>query len=314
LRIETKKKRGCQMQMATNTPVPGRGGRHNGSTRGRAAAFVRTGIQTIAVLLDASDAGKTRLHLTAHLAGALKASVTGIGLLPHVTDVSPLLLPSTLPVAELPEVTATAALEQTFRDRMMAVAGVTYDWQVIDRTSVAEMVGHAKRADLTVIGQRKAGSHDGPNFGPEEIVVATGCPTIITPYACPVESIGSRILIAWDGSREVVRAMRDALPLMRDAAQITVLEIDRSTKAGPDYPDAQAAAASLARHGIQAFAENAITAGMRMSDLILNRLADLGADLLIAGLYHHSRTREALFGGVSVELLKTLTVPTLVSH
>jgi len=49
-------------------------------------------------------------------------------------------------------------------------------------------------------------------------------------------------------------------------------------------------------------------------DLLLSRAADLDADLIVAGAYHHSQLREALFGGVTRDLLDHMTVPVLMSR
>jgi nucleotide-binding universal stress UspA family protein len=36
--------------------------------------------------------------------------------------------------------------------------------------------------------------------------------------------------------------------------------------------------------------------------------------MIVAGVYHHSRLRERLLGGVSRDLLDHMTVPVLMSH
>jgi nucleotide-binding universal stress UspA family protein len=54
--------------------------------------------------------------------------------------------------------------------------------------------------------------------------------------------------------------------------------------------------------------------GLAVSDILLSRAADLAADLIVTGCYHHSQLREALIGGVSRELLQHMTVPVLMSH
>jgi nucleotide-binding universal stress UspA family protein len=46
----------------------------------------------------------------------------------------------------------------------------------------------------------------------------------------------------------------------------------------------------------------------------LSRLADLGADLLVMGAYGHSRVRELLLGGATRAVLRSMTVPVLMSH
>lgn len=38
--------------------------------------------------------------------------------------------------------------------------------------------------------------------------------------------IGARIVIAWNGSREVRRAVNDAMPFLAAAAQVTILTVD----------------------------------------------------------------------------------------
>jgi nucleotide-binding universal stress UspA family protein len=42
--------------------------------------------------------------------------------------------------------------------------------------------------------------------------------------------------------------------------------------------------------------------------------ADMGADMIVMGAYGHSRLREMVLGGVSREMLQTMTVPVLMSH
>jgi nucleotide-binding universal stress UspA family protein len=46
----------------------------------------------------------------------------------------------------------------------------------------------------------------------------------------------------------------------------------------------------------------------------LSRAANLAADMIVAGAYHHSPLRESVFGGVSRGLLDHMTVPVLMSH
>jgi nucleotide-binding universal stress UspA family protein len=53
---------------------------------------------------------------------------------------------------------------------------------------------------------------------------------------------------------------------------------------------------------------------LAVSDVLLSRAADLAADLIVAGGYHHSQLREVLVGGVSRNLLQHMTVPVLMSH
>jgi nucleotide-binding universal stress UspA family protein len=70
----------------------------------------------------------------------------------------------------------------------------------------------------------------------------------------------------------------------------------------------------LQRHAIKASGRATLGGDVPISDLLLSRAADLDADMIVAGAYHHSPIREALLGGVSRELLRHMTVPVLMSH
>jgi nucleotide-binding universal stress UspA family protein len=48
--------------------------------------------------------------------------------------------------------------------------------------------------------------------------------------------------------------------------------------------------------------------------VLLNRAADLGADLLVVGAYGHSRVCELILGGVTRTLLRQMTLPALMTH
>ena len=48
--------------------------------------------------------------------------------------------------------------------------------------------------------------------------------------------------------------------------------------------------------------------------MILSRAADDIADMIVMGAYGHARWREVVFGGVTLHMLKHMTVPVLMSH
>jgi nucleotide-binding universal stress UspA family protein len=51
-----------------------------------------------------------------------------------------------------------------------------------------------------------------------------------------------------------------------------------------------------------------------VAPMLLSRVADFQADLLVMGGYGHSRMREIILGGVTREILRSMTVPTMLSH
>ena len=70
----------------------------------------------------------------------------------------------------------------------------------------------------------------------------------------------------------------------------------------------------LARHGAKVELKRIVRAETDVANIILSHAADTSADLLVMGGYGHSRLREFILGGVTREILASMTVPTLLSH
>lgn len=194
-------------------------------------------------------------------------------------------------------------------------------WEVIEVDSLAavETTIHrrARCADLTVVAQVGLGEQvaDRPGTLPDRLVLESGRPMLVVPPALSFPTVGRRVLVAWNQSREAARALADAMPMLRRAEQVWVLTIDEhsGSRPGPDLRVAQAVA-YLAEHGVAAKGLHDATGQISASDILLSRVSDLTADLLVLGAYGHSRRRELVMGGVTRDLLSHMTVPVLMSH
>jgi len=51
-----------------------------------------------------------------------------------------------------------------------------------------------------------------------------------------------------------------------------------------------------------------------VASTILSHAADVGADFIVMGGYGHSRLREFILGGVTRDILRSMTVPALMAH
>lgn len=150
---------------------------------------------------------------------------------------------------------------------------------------------------------------------PERLALESGRPTIIVPNAGRFLTCGKRVLVAWNGRREAVRALFDALPMLERAEAVRVLSVNPDqTGAGVTGASNTEIAAALARHGVKCETAQSVTAGIEVGDDLLNRAADFSADLIVMGCYGHTRFREFVFGGASRAILQHMTVPVLMSH
>jgi nucleotide-binding universal stress UspA family protein len=284
-------------------------------------------IRDILVSLDSSASSAARLRLALALATSRKARLTAVYVLPEPRSTAPpiglrLLPPSTqawMPAsaAEPPRDPERAdEIESEFRSELRG-RGIEGEWYLLDERNLQEFVEYANTVDLTILGQQSsgAGGDSVGGFSPDAVVLEAGRPVLVVPYAGKFETVGRRPLIAWDGSREAARALGDALPLIEGAEAVTVIYIGaREIQLERARPAIDRVVRHLRRHAIKASGEATRGGDVPISDLLLSRAADLGADLIVAGAYHHSPMREALLGGVSRELLRHMTVPLLMSH
>ena len=224
-----------------------------------------------------------------------------------------------MPPADYPEADTQAAeradqLEAAFRERLR-FSRLQGDWRVASGHVSEAVVRQARQADLVILGQVNP-SHPPPPAGrqlAEDVLMTSGRPILVIPYIGRFATVGSRILVGWNNSREATRAVNDAMPLLAKATSVIVLEASARNLATDDATGADIAR-HLARHGINAETTRTVTGSISTFDLLLNYATDMSADLLVVGGYGHSRLRELVLGGVTRELLRHMTLPVLMSH
>lgn len=279
-------------------------------------------LKDILVHLDGSEQSATRLRLAAGLARRQGANLIGL----FVVDV---MLPmmaaadagSGAVLAEMIERMRADALEDAarveagFREtlRREDIAG---EWRLAEGSAPEHVALHARYADLAVLGQ--ANPDDGqPNAAAvlEAALFDSGRPVLVVPYAGRFETLGQRVLVGWNASAQSARAVHDALPVMAGASKVVVCAVNprRGIDGHGDEPGADVAR-HLARHGLKVTVEHTVAPEIGAGDLLLNRAAEISADLLVIGGYGHSRLRETILGGVTRTLLQQMTVPVLMSH
>lgn len=173
----------------------------------------------------------------------------------------------------------------------------------------------ARYSDLTVI---RAPANDAPQPHTQMIEAAllgSGRPVLVAPVAWKPGTVGQKIVIGWDASREATRALHDAIPLAHQSAEITLVTVD--AKPGSlDHGDAPGLdiAAHLARHGFKVSLRNEGSLGRSTHEVLMQVASDVAADMMVLGGYRHPRLQQALFGGVTRTMLRDVRLPLLLSH
>jgi nucleotide-binding universal stress UspA family protein len=171
----------------------------------------------------------------------------------------------------------------------------------------------ARRFDLAVVGQPAPDSGSVEEIIAEATLFEAGRPLIVVPYIQKAPLKLDLVMVCWDGSRPAARAVADAMPLLEKAkrVELVIVSNERGKKdeiAGADMGQ------HLARHGLKVEVKRMDSGNVDVADVLLSHAADSGADFIVMGGYGHSRLREFVLGGVTHSIMRSMTVPVLMSH
>jgi nucleotide-binding universal stress UspA family protein len=277
-------------------------------------------IKDILVHVDSGDRSAGRLAVATALARRFDAHLVGLHVQP--LDAAPGYAAIELRQAllRLHRETAgrAAAAARDLFERQLAGSQVAGEWRHAEGAVDATVALHARYADLCVIGQPdpEAPAPALDEAAIDRVILATGRPTLIVPFAGRYDTVGTRILVAWDASREATRAIGDAMPFLTRAETVTVLAVNprRGIRDHGEMPCADIAL-HLARHGVRVEAAHDVSKDIGIADVLLSRAADMAADLVVMGAYgHHPRILEMALGGVTRAMLAHMTAPVLMAH
>ena len=147
------------------------------------------------------------------------------------------------------------------------------------------------------------------------LLIESGRPVMVVPQGCRTPMLPRRILAAWKPTRETARAFHDALPFLCNAEGVDIVIVNPvgGERGHGEQPGADIAT-HLSRHGVKVNVVVLPAERIDISVALLRHAGDIGADMLVAGGYGHSRFREWALGGVTRELLMNATIPMFFSH
>jgi nucleotide-binding universal stress UspA family protein len=171
----------------------------------------------------------------------------------------------------------------------------------------------ARRFDLAVVGQAEPDTSTIDDIIAETVLFESGRPMIVVPYIQKGPLKLDKVMVCWDGSRQAARAIGDAMPLLTKAgkAEIVIIANEPGKK---DEIEGVDMGQHLARHGLKIEVERIPRGDVDVADALLSHAADSGADFMVMGGYGHSRLREFVLGGATRSILRSMTLPVLMSH
>ena len=132
-----------------------------------------------------------------------------------------------------------------------------------------------------------------------------GRPVMLIPMNKQID-IGKKVVISWNCTTESSRAVFAALPILKQASDVTILTVEKVITEGPS---GEQVSELLASHGIDAKPVTISGDEKKIGDSILDFSQSVDADLIVKGAYTQSRLREIIFGGATRHLMLHSEIP-----
>ena len=205
----------------------------------------------------------------------------------------------------------TEAANRSRLEKRLAGEDVPWDW--VDASGFLEpCIEQAAALSDLIVANLEFDQFPGRDMGRlvGALVVKSGKPILAVPDSATGFDAGGPALVAWDGSREASAALAAAVPLLRLAASVTIVEVDDGSIEAP----AEEAAAYLSRHDVHPRIVRPATQGDQASTVILAKAKSEKFGYLVMGGFSHPRFVEALFGGVTRRMLSESPIPLFLAH
>lgn len=280
--------------------------------------------RSLLVHLDGDAHCAARVDLAIRLARQHESHLVGVACAGAIF--TPTATAGAVPHAELEALVRDAlrdrveAAAQQFRAACAAARFRAFEVVVDERDQADAIVERAHCSDLVILTQEVPAAVSRPLVSSvvEQVVMDSARPTLVIPHAGHFGDFTGPALVAWDDSREAARAVFDALPMLRKCEEVQVVTWDehpagRRRTSAPMQERLEALRRWLMWHGVPSETRVEST-GTPIAEAMLSRAADLGSGLIVMGAYSHTRLSERVLGGATQGLLRSMTVPVLMSH
>jgi len=184
------------------------------------------------------------------------------------------------------------------------------DQLVVDMRSLTNwrQVGEISRVfDISVIGHSSDNPHWQTLF--EMALFEGGRPVLVVPSKWN-QDFGDTIGIAWNHSTETARVVALAMPIIRTAKKVYIIEIDGWVHAGPDGIALQK---YLEGNGVRSEIKRG-PAGGNAGEGVLEVANACKVDCLVKGAFTQSRLTQMIFGGATRAILDQARIPVVFAH
>jgi nucleotide-binding universal stress UspA family protein len=187
------------------------------------------------------------------------------------------------------------------------------EWRTALELPADLVAREARAADLVILGPRHTSGPLCDLIEPGVVLLRVGRPILVVPETVTPLQL-RRVVVACKDTRECRRAIRDALPFLRRARQVLLVEIGEESSKTQEKTSLADIARYLARHDVIIADEIWRRARGPAASELVELVRSEKADLVVAGGYGHSRLGEWIYGGVTHELLSSNGACCMLSH
>ena len=203
-------------------------------------------------------------------------------------------------------------------EKFRAIAGTVHQgtqWRSAMQFPVTGIANESRAADLVITGHSNHAAASYTVGAPGPLILETGRPVLAVPPEAKTLTVAN-VVVAWKDTREARRAVTDALPFLKAAREVLLVEITDSTSSVPLAREHVTEVSDhLRRHGIETTVMIVAEAKVgSAADQLLDIAEQQKADLIVAGGYGHGRLREWVFGGFTRALIAQKRHAVLFSH
>lgn len=212
----------------------------------------------------------------------------------------------------LDELREAEQLERARVETRLTHDGLSWDWINQDGDIAHMLLALGRLSDVIVVSRADPSGNvlTRPDDIVSDIAIHSRTPVLAVPAGRGDFEADRPVAIAWNGSYEAAHALRLAVPLLRLAASVHLIEVGTPNE---DLPAAQAAA-YLMRHGITASVKAIGKPAGGTAQALRDAASAVDAGYLVMGAYGHSRLREAILGGVTRDLIAHAPLPLFLAH
>ena len=271
-------------------------------------------VATVMVYVDLAQQAEEQVRVARSIATKFDASVTGVSAFATEPGfvAEGVIIEETTPEDIRRIKSELAEKERWFRE-VVGLPAEKVEWRCEVEYPLDFLANEARAADLIVLKSTYRNVNPYRLVDPAGAVLRMGRPTVLVPEHVH-ELRAERIVVGWKDAREARMAVHDALPLLKQASQVAVIEICTSDEQDRARWRVRDVAKYLQRHGAKCETDVRVHTAESDAHQLVRLAKDRGADLIVTGAYGHSRLGEWVFGGMTRGLLDGAPFCLMMSH